>query len=206
MLTLSGYRNVARKAEPTNIGGEVAISRRMPRDFRMTPERFPHHGTVTAEGGAGGTKKAQVRSRFARSQNQVASLRILIVEDDALIAAVLGELLTAMGHKVCDTSATEIDAVAAAGRLKPDLMIVDGALRQGSGISAVEEITRSGPMPHFFLSGNSGRISAARPDSIVLRKPFRLAELSRAIDSAMVTHGVVPTLAGPSLKQSCLAV
>jgi hypothetical protein len=27
VLTLSGYRNVARKAEPTNIGGEVAISR-----------------------------------------------------------------------------------------------------------------------------------------------------------------------------------
>jgi two-component system, response regulator PdtaR len=130
------------------------------------------------------------------------SLRILVVEDDAFIAMVLGQLLTTMGHEVCDTSATQSDAVAAAARLKPDLMIVDGGLRQGSGISAVEEITRTGPIPHFFLSGNCERISAARPDSIILRKPFRLNELSRAIDTAMVTHGVVPTLAGPSLKQS----
>ncbi len=39
-------------------------------------------------------------------------LRILVVEDDALIAMVLGELLTAMGHEVCDTAATQADAVA----------------------------------------------------------------------------------------------
>jgi CheY-like chemotaxis protein len=116
------------------------------------------------------------------------SLRILIVEDDALIALVLEKLLTTMGHEVCATSATENDAVAAAARFKPDLMIVDGALRQGCGVSAVEEITRTGPLPHFFLSGNGGRISAARPDSIVLRKPSRLNELSKAIDIAMVTH------------------
>jgi two-component system, response regulator PdtaR len=120
-----------------------------------------------------------------KARNPMTSLRILIVEDDALIAMVLEELLATMGHEVCDTTATQIDAVAAAARLKPDLMIVDGALRQGNGVSAVEEITRTGPLPHFFLSGNSGRISAARPDSIVLRKPFRFNELSKAIDSAM---------------------
>jgi CheY-like chemotaxis protein len=116
------------------------------------------------------------------------SRRILIVEDDALMAMILEELPAAMGHEVCDTSATQTDAVAAAARLKPDLMIVDGALRQGNGVSAVEGITRTGPLPHVFLSGDGGRISAARPDSIVVRKPFRLNELSKAIDTAMVIH------------------
>jgi two-component system, response regulator PdtaR len=112
------------------------------------------------------------------------SLRILVVEDDALIAMVLEQLLAEMGHEVCDTAATQTDAVAAASRHRPDLMIVDGGLRQGNGMSAVDEILLAGPQPHVFVSGNTGRIKALRPDAAVLRKPFRLAELSGAINAA----------------------
>jgi two-component system, response regulator PdtaR len=112
------------------------------------------------------------------------SLRILVVEDDALIAMVLGELLEGMGHEVCDTAGTQADAVASAIRHRPDMMIVDGALRQGNGIAAVDEILLGGPLPHVFVSGDTGRIKAHRPDAAVLRKPFRLAELGGAIDTA----------------------
>jgi two-component system, response regulator PdtaR len=39
------------------------------------------------------------------------ALRILVVEDDALIAMLLAELLAGLGHNVCATAATEAHAV-----------------------------------------------------------------------------------------------
>jgi DNA-binding response OmpR family regulator len=66
------------------------------------------------------------------------ALRVLVVEDDALIAMLLSELLAGMGHDVCATAASEAEAVIAAIRYDPDLMIVDAGLGRGSGVSAVE--------------------------------------------------------------------
>ena len=113
------------------------------------------------------------------------TLRVLVIEDDALIAMLLAELLAGMGHEVCATAATEAEAVSAAARHRPDLMIVDAGLGHGSGVAAVEEILRAGPVAHLFLSGDAGRVQTRRPDAIVVRKPFREAELARAIDNAL---------------------
>jgi two-component system, response regulator PdtaR len=114
------------------------------------------------------------------------ALRVLIAEDDALIAILLAELLAGMGHDVCATAATEAEAVIAATRHGPDLMIVDeGLARGGSGVSAVEEILHAGPRAHVFLSGDTEKVRGRRPDAIVVRKPFREAELARAIDVAL---------------------
>ena len=52
-------------------------------------------------------------------------LRILVVEDDAMIAMLFTEMLEGMGHDVCGSVASEAEAVAAARSLAPDLMIVD---------------------------------------------------------------------------------
>ena len=112
------------------------------------------------------------------------TLRILIVEDDAIVAMILGELLMGMGHEVCATAGTRFDAAHAAALHKPDLVIVDGTLGRDSGISAVDEILRAGPVPHFFLSGDVGRIKAARPDAIVVQKPFRLSDITRALGAS----------------------
>src|ERR1700681_4808648 len=110
------------------------------------------------------------------------ALRVLVIEDDALIAVLLAELLAGMGHDVCATAATEAEAVIAATRHRPDLMIVDAGLGRGSGVSAVEEILRAGPVAHLFISGDAGRVHTRKPDAVVVRKPFREAELARAID------------------------
>ena len=112
-------------------------------------------------------------------------LRVLIVEDDALIGVLLAELLRGMGHEVCDTACTEATAVTAAERCAPDLMIVDARLGGGSGVAAVEEILRARPVPHLFVSGDADRVRVRRPDAVVLRKPFRKADLARAIALAL---------------------
>lgn len=113
------------------------------------------------------------------------TLRILIVEDDALMAMSLEWLLEEMGHEVCAIASTEVAAIDFAVRLRPDLMIVDGNLRQGSGVSTVDQILRAEQVPYFFLSGDTQRIKAIRPGAVVLQKPFRSADLPGAIEKAL---------------------
>ena len=115
------------------------------------------------------------------------ALRVLVVEDDALIAMLLAELLAGMGHVVCATASTEGEAVDAAAHYRPDLMIVDAGLGRGSGVSAVEEICRAQPLAHLFISGDAERVRLHRPDAVVVRKPFRQAELISAIEIAVAT-------------------
>jgi len=112
-------------------------------------------------------------------------LRVLVIEDDALIAMLLSQLLAGMGYEVCATAASEAEAVSAATRLGPDLMIADARLSQGSGVSAVEEILRAGPIAHVFVSGDAEMVRARKPDAVVVRKPFGEAELAEAIDLAL---------------------
>ena len=116
-------------------------------------------------------------------------LCVLVVEDDAMIGPLLAETLTGLGYEVCGIEATEAGAVAAAARHRPDLMVVDVKLADGSGIAAVERITRTGPVPHVFMSGLARQ--AAVPGEVLLTKPFREADLVRAIGRAL-TPAVAP--------------
>jgi two-component system, response regulator PdtaR len=60
-------------------------------------------------------------------------------------------------------------------------MIVDAGLGRGSGVSAVEEILRAAPLAHVFVSGDAERVRLRKSDAIVVSKPFRQAELARAM-------------------------
>jgi len=107
--------------------------------------------------------------------------RVLVVDDDALVGSLLGEMLAGMGHAVCAIETNEGDAITAATRFHPDLMIVDERLGDGSGMRAVDAILAAGPVPHVFVSGDISEIRLCRPHAEALQKPFRVAELERAI-------------------------
>jgi CheY-like chemotaxis protein len=107
------------------------------------------------------------------------------VDDDAVIAMLLGEVLADMGHEVCATEGTEADAVAAAARCRPDLMIVDAQLGTGSGIAAVAQILCTGFIPHLFMSGDPLGLSVLRPGTVVIEKPFVETDLVRAMNRAL---------------------
>ena len=115
-----------------------------------------------------------------------ARLRIVLVEDEPIIAILLEEILTDMGHLVCATEATQAGAVAAVRRECPDIMIVDCRLAEGSGIAAVEDILQEGFVPHIFMTGDDLRAEGLHPAAVVLRKPFRDNEISAAIEKALV--------------------
>lgn len=118
------------------------------------------------------------------------ALSVLVVEDDAIVGMLLAELLEVMGYDVCAIEVTEADAVAAAIRCRPDLMIVDVQLSNGSGISAVEEILRTGPVSYLFVSGDISSVQALRPGAVIIRKPYREPDLAQAIQRAIGTETV----------------
>jgi DNA-binding response OmpR family regulator len=126
-------------------------------------------------------------------------MRILVVEDDTLIGLLLAEVLTDLGHDVCGIEVTEAGAIAAAARYHPDLMIVDVWLSDGNGISAIAEILRAGPMPHFFVSGDVASIHRLKPDAPVVQKPFREQELVQAI--ARAVSAPAPLRGAPATRQ-----
>ncbi len=100
-------------------------------------------------------------------------LNILVMEDDAVIAMLLGEVLAAMGHRVCATAATEDDGIMAAARCHPDLLIV----------------LRHEPVPHLFVTANTNSVRALRPDAVVIEKPFSQEQLARALSQVYSPAG-----------------
>ena len=119
----------------------------------------------------------------------MSGLRILIMEDEAIIAMLLQEVLEGMGHDVCAVAASEAEGVTAAKHCRPNLIVADARLREGSGISAIREILRDGFVPHVFVSGDVATVRKLSKDVIVLEKPFTEAELSQAIDRAVMLGG-----------------
>ena len=115
------------------------------------------------------------------------ALRILVVEDDAVIGMLLAEMLSGMGYEVCAVEATEADAVRAAGQYKPDLMIVDAWLEDGSGVAAVAKILLFGFIPNVFVTGDTSRVHALRPSAVVVQKPYREVDLAHGIRRALAT-------------------
>ncbi len=113
------------------------------------------------------------------------ALRILLVEDDPMIGALLADVLKNMGHDVCAIVVTQEAAVTAASQYRPELVITDVRLGDGSGISAIDEILRIRFVPHLFMTGNISKAKALRPDAVILEKPFTEVLLRLAIQRAL---------------------
>jgi len=112
-------------------------------------------------------------------------LRIVVVEDDAIIATLFGDLLAIMGHHVCASVASEGAAVDAAQTWSPDLMIVDERLGLGSGVAAMLTILQSGFVPHVYVTTHEVRVRDIEPNAVIVSKPFREIDLVDGMRQAL---------------------
>jgi DNA-binding NarL/FixJ family response regulator len=71
--------------------------------------------------------------------------RVLVVDDHPVFRRGLSSLITASGLDVVGEAASQNEAVELARRLEPDVVLMDLALPDGSGITATEQITASHP-------------------------------------------------------------
>src|SRR5262249_47979270 len=91
------------------------------------------------------------------------SARILIVEDEVIVARDLEGRLAALGYTVVATAGTAEEAVRLAGEHQPDLLLMDVRLRDGTdGVSAAEEIRRHQDVPIVYLTSYADQATLAR--------------------------------------------
>jgi len=118
-----------------------------------------------------------------------APAKILIVEDEALIAREIRHRLTKMGWEVVGTAFGE-EAVELALETRPDLLLCDIQLRHGlSGIDLVERIQALMDIPIVFLTAFSDEDTVARAKKVTpfgyIIKPVENRDLQITIEMAL---------------------
>lgn len=123
---------------------------------------------------------------------QLAS-KVLIIEDEPIIALDLENLVTELGHKVVAVAATKDDAVAKAKSERPGLVLADINLGEGgSGIDAVSEILASFDIPVIFITAYPEKLlTGERPEpTYLIAKPFLPETVQATVGQALFFHPV----------------
>ena len=106
--------------------------------------------------------------------------RVLVVEDDAPLAATLERVLVAEGHEV-DVTSDGIDAVRRARARAPDLVVLDLMLPGADGVTVCRRMRETAQFPILMLTALSGTehrvrgLDSGADDYLV--KPFAYQEL-----------------------------
>jgi two-component system, response regulator PdtaR len=123
-------------------------------------------------------------------------MRVLIIEDDMILALSLEIMLKKLGFTAVKKAHTGEKALEIMVNFKPDLMLVDIFLGVGiSGIDAVKKIQEKVDIPVIYITGNSDdyhRNLAADTDYLsYLVKPITFTELRKALlnEKLMADHG-----------------
>ncbi|KAA0679501.1 response regulator [Roseomonas genomospecies 6] len=108
------------------------------------------------------------------------TMRILIVEDNALVAFDLEQQLLHAGHDVVGIAATASDAEAIAAAEGADVALMDVALADGSsGVDAAASLKRVHNIPSVFITATLPDTPEVRATGLgVLAKPFSEREVA----------------------------
>ena len=116
--------------------------------------------------------------------------RILIVEDEVIVAEDLEMAITDIGYEVIGRAGSAEDAIKKAVELKPDLILMDIVLKEEkNGIDASHEIKESMDIPIIFLTAYSdieliNRAKSTGPYAYIV-KPFQERQLLASIEIAL---------------------
>lgn len=116
--------------------------------------------------------------------------KILIVEDELLVAVDIEESLESLGYIVQNTVDTAEEAIAEVKSNLPDLILMDINLKgEASGIDAAKEISKNNNVPIIFLTANSdvSTINSAKlalPYGYII-KPFTDKDLETNIEISL---------------------
>jgi len=114
--------------------------------------------------------------------------RVLIIEDETLIAIDLSDIVSKLGHEVVATADTASKAIAAAAQHQPDLVLADIQLADGSsGIDAVNEILHRVSVPVIFITAFPDRLlTGERPEpTFLITKPYLEETVQAAVSQAL---------------------
>jgi CheY-like chemotaxis protein len=82
--------------------------------------------------------------------------RIVLVEDERIVAMVLKHELTTLGYNVVAIASNAADAVAAVAKHEPDVVLMDVMIEGDlDGIEAARQISMNSQVPIFYLTGEA---------------------------------------------------
>jgi len=114
--------------------------------------------------------------------------RVLVVEDNPILALEIGSLVTDMGHVVCGTAANEREALELADAEKPTLALLDVRLADGdNGIEVARVLRQQKALRTIFVTAFDDDLEelGARHLGQVVRKPFNPDAVKAAISRAV---------------------
>jgi PAS domain S-box-containing protein len=139
----------------------------IPRSDNMT-SREPNNVRVNGEANG-----APITTRIAGNQ------RVLLIEDEALLAIMIQDCLTECGHSVVGPYSTSTDAVAAAHAGEYDAAILDINLGDGMAYPVAEILSARG-VPFIFVTGyDADSVDSRFKEIPVLQKPIERQVLQR---------------------------
>ena len=122
----------------------------------------------------------------------MAGLRVLIAEDDPLVAITLSDQLAELGHTVVAVASDGQEAIDMAQREKPEIALLDIKMPNVDGITAAEQIGSQFDIPMVMLTAYSDRplvLRAAEAGALgYLLKPVSAEELAANLSLAMARH------------------
>lgn len=117
--------------------------------------------------------------------------RVLIIEDEPMIAMHLEQIVEEMGHDVSAMAMTHGEALARAHEVRPELVLADIQLADGSsGLDAVRDILESFDVPVVFITAFPERLlTGERPEpTFLVTKPFKVETVVATIGQALLTR------------------
>ncbi|WP_372803051.1 response regulator [Paracoccus seriniphilus] len=121
--------------------------------------------------------------------SQALSGQVMVIEDEMIIAMDLKGIVQAMGHNVTGVARTHGQAIELAGKARPDLILADIQLADGSsGIDAVNELLGDlGDIPVIFITAFPERLlTGDRPEpAFLISKPYSEEQVRSAVSQAM---------------------
>jgi CheY-like chemotaxis protein len=130
-------------------------------------------------------RKLDVARQELRRQ---ATTRVLIIEDEPVIAMDIAGIVESLGHEVIGVAGRQAEAVELARKHRPGLVLADVQLQDGdSGIVTVQEIMRSMDAPVIFVTGFPERLLTGDrvEPAFIVTKPFDPETLKVAIVQAL---------------------
>lgn len=116
---------------------------------------------------------------------------VLIIEDESIIAMHIKQIVESLGHTVVGVVRTHAEAVAAAEEKRPELVLADISLADGSsGIDAVKDILAQQDVPVIFITAFPERLlTGSRPEpTYLITKPFEPETVVATIGQALLLH------------------
>jgi CheY-like chemotaxis protein len=117
--------------------------------------------------------------------------KILIIEDELIIAADVSVQLSKLGYEVMGIHARAADAIKTMATNRPDIVVLDISLSgKVDGLTAARMITKSYQLPIVFLSANTDRESlrhaiALQPYAFIT-KPFASEDLQNVMYDILI--------------------